>query len=82
MNVDWHPIKSEADLPIMPFAKRRQWITLESPLGGRETREAWWQGRAVGWRVGRTYYQPWELGKCGVIAWADYTPPAPYEGEA
>jgi hypothetical protein len=74
--VVWHPIKSVADLPHRPHDC---WLTLSFP-SGRCIGEGWYSVAGGWWIDGR--YQKWDADHPLVIAWADYTPPKPYEGEA
>lgn len=82
MDVVWHPIKSEANLPPKGDYGDK-WLTVRWEDGSRGAYVGYCDASYV-WDISGQRI-PWDHpGRRGqrVIAWADYAPPAPYEGEA
>lgn len=96
MSVIWHPIKTSADLP--PEGGVYWVTTQADDENGRfsyEVELADWDSSNSAWlpyaNDTSLYHARWDEKAYGdgraddyqiVIAWADYTPPVPYEGEA
>lgn len=83
MRVNWHPIKSETDLP--PIDGKDRWLTFDSPEGDKSVDKGWHtriKGER-GWIVDGSFF-PWDDvdGEDRIVAWADYETPEPYEEEA
>lgn len=80
MDVVWHPIKERDSLKDY----MQYWATIQWPGGLLEVRLCWIGKGGWCWNFGDHVYVVGEASSTGprIIAWADYTPPAPYEGEA